>query len=56
MRPRAALEEEKTLLEDQMNSGELAPEELLKKSNRYSNLKDELDEKELRWLELSEKA
>ncbi|MFV0378807.1 MAG: ATP-binding cassette domain-containing protein, partial [Mangrovibacterium sp.] len=52
----ATLEEEKTLLEDLMNSGELSPEELVAKSNRYSTLKDELDEKELRWLELSEKA
>ena len=51
----ATLEEEKTILEDQMNSGELSPEELITKSQRYSNLKDELDEKELRWLELSEK-
>ena len=49
------LEKEKTMLEEQMNSGELSPEELITKSQRYSNLKDELDEKELRWLELSEK-
>lgn len=52
----ADLETEKSLLEEQMNSGELSPETLLEKSNRYASLKDELDEKELRWLELSEKA
>jgi len=51
-----ALEEEKNTLEEQMNSGELSPEELVDKSQRYAELKDELDEKELRWLELSEKA
>ncbi len=51
-----ALEEERTNLEEQMNSGELSPEELVDKSQRYAELKDELDEKELRWLELSEKA
>jgi ATP-binding cassette subfamily F protein uup len=52
----AALEEEKNTLEEQMNSGKLSPEALLEKSQRYAGLKDELDEKELRWLELSEKA
>jgi len=50
------LEEEKTKLEKQMNSGELSPGELIEKSQRYADLKDELDEKELRWLELSEKS
>ena len=52
----AALEDEKTTLEEQMNSGELSQDELVEKSQRYADLKDELDEKELRWLELSEKA
>ena len=52
----ASLEEEKETLEAQMNSGELSPDELVEKSQRYADLKDELDEKELRWLELSEKA
>lgn len=52
----AILEEEKELLENLMNSGELNTTELLEKSERYAILKDELDEKELRWLELSEKA
>ncbi|WP_372775513.1 ABC-F family ATP-binding cassette domain-containing protein [Mangrovibacterium sp.] len=49
------LENEKAELEELMNSGDLSPEELLEKSQRYSSLSDELDEKELRWLELSEK-
>ncbi|MFV0553968.1 MAG: ABC transporter C-terminal domain-containing protein, partial [Mangrovibacterium sp.] len=50
------LEEEKEALETAMNSGELTPQELLEKSERYAILKDELDEKEMRWLELSEKG
>lgn len=50
------LEEEKEALETAMNSGELTPQELLEKSQRYTILKDELDEKEMRWLELSEKV
>jgi ATP-binding cassette subfamily F protein uup len=37
-----------------MNSGELGAEELVEKSKRYAELKDLLDEKEFRWLELSE--
>ena len=52
----ASLENEKAQLEEQMNSGDLSPEELLEKSLRYAALKNELDEKELRWLELSERA
>lgn len=49
------LEEEKSTLEQEMNSGELGTDELITKSQRYSEVKDLLDEKELRWLELSEK-
>ncbi len=52
----AALEIEKSNLEEELSSGELSPDELLKKSHRFSELSDELDEKEMRWLELSEKA
>jgi ATP-binding cassette subfamily F protein uup len=48
------LEEEKSTLEELMNSGELGAEELVEKSKRYAELKDLLDEKEFRWLELSE--
>ncbi|MGF7139472.1 ribosomal protection-like ABC-F family protein [Roseimarinus sediminis] len=49
------LEKEKSELEHIMSSGELDHEVLLEKSERYNLLKDLLDEKELRWLELSEK-
>ena len=50
----AALEEERKQLEDQLCSGTLSVEELTEKSKRLPLLKDELDEKEMRWLELSE--
>ncbi|HNW50323.1 MAG TPA: ABC-F family ATP-binding cassette domain-containing protein [Prolixibacteraceae bacterium] len=49
------LEEEKKMLEEAMSSGSIGHEEISKKSERYNMVKDELDEKELRWLELSEK-
>lgn len=52
----AQLEEEKSQLEEALNSGELTPDELTEKSKRFGELTDELDEKEMRWLELSEKA
>jgi len=48
------LEEEKTLLEHEMSSGALSSGELLAKSTRISQLMDEIDEKTLRWMELSE--
>jgi ATP-binding cassette subfamily F protein uup len=52
----AALEEEKEALEAFFNSGEsAAPEEFEAKSRRYNEVKGLIDEKELRWLELSEK-
>ena len=41
-------------LEDALCSGTLSIEELTAKSKRLPQLKDELDEKSLRWLELSE--
>lgn len=50
----AALEAEQKELEDALCSGALSVEELTKKSKRLPELKDELDEKSLRWLELSE--
>ncbi len=50
------LEEEKKLLEEEMSSGTLSANELMAKSNRISQLMDELDEKSMRWLELSEFA
>jgi ATP-binding cassette subfamily F protein uup len=48
------LEKEKKNLEEELNSGSLAAEELHKKSLRYSELTLKLEEKEFRWLELSE--
>ena len=50
----AALEEEQRLLEEQLCSGTLSVEELTEKSKRLPLLKDELDEKSMRWLELEE--
>lgn len=53
----AALEEEKEALEAFFNSGEAAPaSEFEMKSRRYNEVKELIDEKELRWLELSEKS
>ena len=50
----AALEAEQQLLEQQLCSGTLSVAELTEKSRRLPALKDELDEKSMRWLELSE--
>ena len=50
----AALEEEQRQLEEALCSGTLSVEELTEKSKRLPVLKDELDEKSMRWLELSE--
>lgn len=49
------LEAEKEALEKALSSGNLSAEELTEKSHRFGVLRDELDEKEMRWLELSEK-
>ena len=48
------LEAEKAELEQAMSSGTLSTDELLAKSQRITQLMDELDEKSMRWLELSE--
>lgn len=48
------LNNEKTEIENALNSGSLAPAELLEKSQRIAAIIDLLDEKEMRWLELSE--
>jgi len=48
------LEEEKNNIEELLCSGTLSIEELTEKSKRLPLLKDELDELEFRWLELSE--
>lgn len=50
----AALEAEKTQIEEALCSGTLSVDELTEKSKRLPALNDELDEKTMRWLELSE--
>lgn len=50
----AQLEEEKQQLEEELCSGNLSVDELTEKSKRLPILKEELDELELRWLELAE--
>ena len=50
----AALEDEQHQLEEALCSGTLSVEELTEKSKRLPLLKEELDEKSMRWLELSE--
>ncbi|MEG0947791.1 MAG: ATP-binding cassette domain-containing protein [Bacteroidales bacterium] len=48
------LEGEKSALEAEMSSGTLSTDELIAKSNRISELIALIDEKTMRWLELSE--
>lgn len=48
------LEEEKSYLETEMSSGVLSTDELIEKSKRIAILIDLIDEKTMRWLELSE--
>ena len=49
-----ALEAELKQLEEALCSGTLSVDELTEKSKRLPLIKDELDEKEMRWLELAE--
>lgn len=49
-----ALEAEQKQLEEALCSGTLSVDELTEKSKRLPLIKDELDEKEMRWLELAE--
>lgn len=49
------LEKEKKDLLEKMNSGSGNSDELVQWSNRYQEVSDLLDEKSMRWLELSEK-
>jgi ATP-binding cassette subfamily F protein uup len=51
----AELEEQKAKLEELLNSGSLPHDELFAKSEELGEIKSILDEKEFRWLELSEK-
>lgn len=49
------LEEEKRSIEEALSAGTLGVEELTQKSQRISEVIAELEDKEMRWLELSEK-
>jgi ATP-binding cassette subfamily F protein uup len=51
----ANLEAEQKQLETELCSGTISLDELTAKSKRLPEIKDELDEKSMRWLELSEK-
>jgi ATP-binding cassette subfamily F protein uup len=46
---------EKKSIENELSQGLLGNEELLNKSKRHGEIMKILDERELRWLELSEK-
>lgn len=48
------LNKEKEQLETELSNGQLPPEELIRKSERIGQVMNLLDEKEMRWLELSE--
>ncbi len=49
-----SFEKEKKILEEELNSGLLASDDLVKKSLRHGIITSQLEEKEMRWLELSE--
>ena len=51
-----ALQKERSLLEEKMNTGAMAFDELQKAAERISKIAELLDEKEMRWLELSERV
>jgi ATP-binding cassette subfamily F protein uup len=48
------LEAEKTVIGEELNSGILSNSQLHERSNRFGEITDLLEEKEMRWLELSE--
>ena len=50
----AALEDEQKRIEDALCGGTVSVDEITEMSKRLPIVKEELDEKELRWLELSE--
>lgn len=50
----ASLEEEQKQIEEELCSGTLSVDQLTEKSKRLPIIKEELDEKSMRWLELSE--
>ncbi|MFI3332956.1 MAG: ABC-F family ATP-binding cassette domain-containing protein [Rikenellaceae bacterium] len=49
------LEEEKSTIEAELGSGALSVDDLTAKSQRIAQIIDEIDERTMRWLELSEK-
>lgn len=49
-----ALESEKECIGSELSSGSLSPDELMNKSNHLSEIMQLIDEKTMRWLELSE--
>lgn len=49
------LQQEKKMLEEKMNSGSMPYDELQKAAERIGTITQQLDEKEMRWLELSER-
>jgi ATP-binding cassette subfamily F protein uup len=49
------LEQEKRLIESEISTGNLSTEELYARSIRHGEILKMLDDKEMRWLELSEK-
>ena len=51
-----SLQKEKNALEEKMNTGAMAFDELQKAAERISTIVQLLDEKEMRWLELSERG
>jgi len=51
-----SLNAEKEDIEKIMSSGTLSNEDLLEKANRFEKVSELIDDKELRWLELSERA
>jgi ATP-binding cassette subfamily F protein uup len=52
----ARLETRKSEIMEQFNNTELSPDQVAKLSTELGELQDTLDEKELRWMELAEKA
>ena len=48
------LEEEKAIIETEMNSGNSPSEKLVILAQRHGEIRIILDDKEMRWLELSE--
>jgi ATP-binding cassette subfamily F protein uup len=52
----ARLENEKSAMEQKMGSGDLGYEELSELSQEFEKLKEELEEKEMKWLEMAERA